>query len=328
VKASRSSGKPLVAAVVAASLAIGGGTRAAGGDIDAGADGSRRAAVVARVGEEGKTREITVGELEDGLAAMPPFQRALYGATPDAVRRAFLTDVLVRGALLDLAASAADVVAQPAVEYALDRARSNATVRALRAAAPPPSAIPAADVQAYYDENRARYDAPERIQVWRILCATRAEADTVLAAAVATPTPQRFVELAREHSKDKATNLRGGNLGFLTADGVSNEPGLQVDPAIVRAAQGVHDGEIVRAPVVEGPDFAVVWRRGTIAASQHPIEQVAPQIRDALSKLRVKKAADDLVARLRTAQVRDEHADLLDLVDVAPLPPAAPAPSR
>jgi peptidyl-prolyl cis-trans isomerase C len=322
-------GRSLVlAAVVAASLAISGGTRAEDGGAGAGADGSRRATVVARVGEGANTREITVGELEDRLAAMPPFQRAMYGATPDAVRRAFLTDVLLRGALLDLAAGAARVASDPAVEYALDRTRSNATLRALRAAAPPASGIPASEVQAYYDENRARYDAPERIQVWRILCATRADADSVLAAAAATPTPKQFVELAREHSKDKATYLRGGNLGFLTADGVSNEPGLQVDPAIVRAAQGVRDGELVHAPVAEGAYFAVVWRRGTIAASQQSPKQVAPQIRDALSKLRVRKDADDLVLRLRAAAVHDEHADLLDLVDVAPLPPATPKPSR
>ena len=314
----------MVAAIVAAALATSGGTRAQ----DGGADGSRRAAVVARVGEGANAREITVGELEDRLAAMPPFQRAMYGATPDAIRRGFVTDVLVRGALLDLAAGAANVAANPAVEVALDRARSSATLRALRAAGPPASGIPTSEVQAYYDENRARYDAPERIQVWRVLCATRADADAVLAATVATPTPKQFVELAREHSKDKATYLRGGNLGFLTADGVSNEPGLQVDPAIVRAAQGVRDGEIVRAPVVEGVYFAVVWRRGTIAASQLSIKQVAPQIRDALSKLRVKKDADDLVLRLRTAAVHDEQADLLDLVDVAPLPPPPPSTSR
>ena len=317
-------GRSLVlAAVVAASLTTSGGTRAQ----DGGADGARRASVVARIGDGAKTREITVGELEDRLAAMPSFQRAIYGATPDAVRRAFLNDVLVRGALLDLAAGAPGVT-NPAIDHALDRARSNATLRALRAAAPPASEIPTTEVQAYYDENRARYDAPERIQVWRILCSTRADAESVLAAAVATPTPKQFVELAREHSKDKATYLRGGNLGFLTADGVSNEPGLQVDPAIVRAAQAVRDGEFVSAPVVEGAYFAVVWRRGTIAASQLSIKQVAPQIRDALSKLRVKKDADDLVLRLRTAAVHDEQADLLDLVDVAPLPPPPPSTSR
>src|SRR5271156_2957484 len=103
----------LVASVVA-SVGTTGGTRAA----DAGE--GRRSAIVARIGEGPGAREITVGELEDRLAAMPPFQRAMLGATPDAVRRAFLADVLVRGALLDLAAAAENVAGNPAVEYALD----------------------------------------------------------------------------------------------------------------------------------------------------------------------------------------------------------------
>jgi peptidyl-prolyl cis-trans isomerase C len=312
----------LVAAVVA-SLGITGGTRAA----DAGAEGGRRAAVVARVGEGARARAITAGELEDGIAAMPPFQRAMFGATPDAVRRAFLADVLVRGALLDLAAEAGKVAEQPAVEYALDRARSSATMRAIRAASPPASSVPMSEVQAYYDENRARYDAPERVLVWRILCATREDAESVLVAAVATPTPRQFADLARDHSKDRATYLRGGNLGFLTAEGVSDEPGLQVDPAVVRAAQAVRDGEFVRTPVVEGAYFSVVWRRGSIAASTHRVTEVAAQIRDALSKLRIKRDADALVLRLRAAAVRDKNPDLLDQDDLAPLPPA-PSSSR
>jgi peptidyl-prolyl cis-trans isomerase C len=315
----------VLAGALAASLGTAGGTRAA----DAGPGEARRAAVVARIGEGPGAREITAGELEDRIAAMPPFQRAMFGATPDAVRRAFLADVVVRGALLDLAADAANVAGNPAVEYSLDKARSNATMRAVRAAAGPASAIPMSEVQAYYDENRARYDAPERIQVWRILCATREEAQSVLDAAIAASTPKQFVDLARDHSKDKATYLRGGNLGFLTADGVSNEPGLVVDPAIVRAAQGVRDGEFVRSPVAEGAYFAVVWRRGSIAASTHSVQEAAPQIRDALVKLHIKHDADALVARLRSTAVHEKNADLLDQDDIAPPPPAArPAPSR
>jgi hypothetical protein len=37
-----------------------------------------------------------------------------------------------------------------------------------------------ADVQKYYDENRSHFDSPERIQIWRILLPTQADADAVL----------------------------------------------------------------------------------------------------------------------------------------------------
>ena len=54
------------------------------------------------------------------------------------------------------------------------------------------------DVQAYYERNRARYDAPERYRLWRILCKTREEAQEVLGAALADSTPKTFAQLASE----------------------------------------------------------------------------------------------------------------------------------
>jgi len=308
----------LAAAFFLASATLAGGTRA-----DGGADTDRRAAVVARI----ESRAITVGELEDAMAAMPPFQRAMYGAKPAEAARAFLDDVLVRNALLDAAGPAAAGVDR-ALEHTLDRALSSATIRALRAAAGPASAIPMSDVRAYYDDNRDRYDAPQRILVWRILCKTREEAQSVITAALATPSPRAFIDMAREHSQDKATNLRGGNLGFLAPDGVSNEPGVRVDPAIVRAAEGVRDGDIVRTPVVESvverSYFAVVWRRGTLPASKRAVLDAADAIRDAIWRLRIKGDTDRLVAQLRAARVRDLDVAPLDWPDVAELPPKTP----
>jgi len=176
---------------------------------DAGA-AERRARVVASVGAATHVRTITVGELEDRFGALPPFQRAPFGATPDLARRNFLAQVLVPEALLAVAADERGLAQEPRVAYDIDRVVSNASVRAIRARIGPASAIPFEDVQKYYDDNRGRYDAPERIQIWRILCKTREEAALVLQQAKADPTPKTFGELARDHSLDKATNLRSG----------------------------------------------------------------------------------------------------------------------
>ena len=97
-------------------------------------------------------------------------------------------------------------------------------------------------------EPRRASTRPERINLWRILCKTRDEAATVLEAARRDPTIAKYNDLAREHSIDKATNLRGGNLGFVGPDGASNEAGVKVDPALVKAAQTVKDGELVPQP--------------------------------------------------------------------------------
>ena len=300
-----------LAALVAA-LTASGDTRAD----DAGAAG-RRGQVVAHIGP---SRTLTVGEIEDRIAALPPFQRVTYGADAATIRRAFLQKVLIPEALESLGAEADKLDQELPTSRTIERARSQATVRAIRERLGPESAVAMQDVQRSYDDNRARYDTPERLQIWRILCKTRDEAQSVLAEAVKEPTPKAFAELAREHSVDKATNLRAGNLGFLSPDGTSNEPGMRVDVAIVVAAHGVRDGDLVPAPVPEGEYFSVVWRRGTIAATRRTVDQVAAQIRDAIWKARVKKGTDDLVASLREAKLRDLDESALDLLGVTPAP--------
>lgn len=303
----------IAAACVAGSLFVHRGTRAD----DAGVSVARRAEVVAVVGGPSASRTVSVADLEDRIRTMAAFQRLTFGQTADDVRRRFLTDVVVPELLLSLGAEGAKLGARLDVAYGLDRARSNAMVRAIRDRLGPASAISASEVLAYYNKNIARYDPPERYQIWRILCKTSDEAQAVLDSTRADPTPKNFAQLARDHSQDKATYLRSGNLGFLTADGSSSEPGLRVAAEVVRAALAVRDGELVPAPVREGEFFSVVWRRGTSAPKKRTVEEVAAQIRDVLESERVKDETDKLVLALRAAKVRDVRDDLLDTIDVA-----------
>jgi len=276
----------------------------------ANAEAARRAMPVAQLGG---SRTITVGELEDRLAALPPFQRATFGATPDAVRREFLLSVLIPESLFALGASAEKLDEQLPAAFEAERVRSRSTVRAIRERLGPESAIPMADVQAYYDANRDRYDTPERLQVWRILCKTQEEAQGVIDAAKKDPTPKTFGDLARDHSADKASNLRAGNIGFINPDGSSSEPGLKVDPADVHALQGVKDGQIVPTPVKTPDGYDVLWRRGSIPANKRSVDDVAAQIRDTVWKQRVKDETDKLVASLRAAHLKDyDEAPLTD----------------
>jgi len=290
--------------LLATLLATRADTRAdeAGAPPSATAEATRRAMPVAQIGG---SRTITVGELEDRIAALPPFQRATFGATPDAVRREFLLSVLIPESLFALGASAEKLDEQLPAAYEIERARSRSTIRAIRARLGPESAIPMTDVQAYYDANRDRYDTPERLQVWRILCKTQDEAQGVLEAAKKDPTPKTFGDLARDHSIDKGSNLRAGNVGFVNPDGSSSEPGLKVDPAVVRAVQGVKDGQMVPAPVKVPDGYDVVWRRGSIPANKRSVDDVAAQIRDTVWKQRVKDETDKLVASLRAARLKD-----------------------
>jgi peptidyl-prolyl cis-trans isomerase C len=275
-------------------------------------DAARRAKIAVKVG----TRTVTVGELEDRLAEVPSFQAGTFGATRDEIVKAFVEQVIVRDLVLGEGAEQRKLDATLPTKHQLQRARSTATLRALRATFKSPAAVPMEDVTKYYEENRSHFDAPERINLWRILCKTRNEALTVLSAAKADLTIAKYNDLAREHSMDKATHLRGGNLGFVGPDGTSNEAGVKVDAGLVSAAATVKDGQLVPDPVVEGSGFAVVWRRSTVPRTVRTLQDATAQIRTTLYRERTEAAEKKLIDDLRAKNVRDLNADLLKIVEI------------
>ena len=277
-------------------------------------DAARRARVVLTAG----TRKVTVGELEDYIAGIPPYQLSTFGGSREAVARAYVEQVLVRDLVLAGGAEQRGLDKELPTSQLLARALSSATLRKSRSGYVSAAAIPEEDVRRYYEENRSRFDSPERINVWRILCKTREEAATVLESAKREPTIAKYNDLARDHSIDKATNMRGGNLGFVGPDGASNEAGVKVDPALVKAAQSVKDGELVAQPVAEGSGFAVVWRRGTVPANKRSVEESSAQIRSALFRERTESGEKKLIDDLRAKNVKEVNAGLLGLIELRP----------
>jgi peptidyl-prolyl cis-trans isomerase C len=275
---------------------------------------ARRAAVCVRVGE----RAITVGEVEDRMTAVPPYQLRTLGATEAEIRRAFIDQVIIADALWSAGASARHMDRQVPTRFDLDRVKAEATLRALRKALGPPESVSMEDVQAVYDKNKVRYDAPERYQLWRILCATKEEAQTVLADAKRDATVAHWNKLTRDHSLDKATYLRSGNVGFVALDGTSNEAGFKVEPSIVKAATTVRDGEFVGEPVAEGTSWAVVWRRGTVGASHRSADEAKEQIQRSILHQREADAKKKLLADLRAKNLQEYNPELLTGIDVAP----------
>jgi peptidyl-prolyl cis-trans isomerase C len=277
-------------------------------------DAARRAKVAVTVGG----RTVTVGEIEDRLAEIPPFQIATFGASRDEIVKAYVDQVIVRDLLLGVGAEQRKLHEALPTKHQLQRARSTATLRALRVGISPAS-IPMEDVAKYYEEHRSRFDSPERVNLWRILCKTRNEAESVLETAQRDLSIQKWNDLARQHSLDKATNMRGGNLGFIAPDGSSNEAGLKVEPGLLKAAAEVKDGDLVPRPVPEGQGFAVVWRRTTVPAAKRTLEEATAQIRTTLFRERTEAAEKKLIEELRAKHVRDVNADLLKIIVLPPL---------
>ncbi len=322
----------ILAVAASATRASGGEAHGAGGAWDADEASSRPPAPVPDA--QGATRRdhvvahvgplvISVGAVEDALGALPAFQLAAYGKTVDEVRRRVLDEVIIPDALVSERALLDGLESQPPAAYRIERARSAATVRAIRRRVGKAASISMDDVRGYYEAHRERYEAPAHYLLWRILCKTKQEAQDVLEAAEANPTPTRFTELARDHSVDKGSFLRGGDLGFVADDGTTAEPDLRVDPAVVKAAASVRDGDFVPVPTADGDYFAVIWRRGTRPALSRPIGAVADGIREILRDSRLKAETDALVARLRAARLRDLSEAPLDALELTDPEPAA-----
>ncbi len=276
------------------------------------AERARTAVVALRVG----SRSVTVGELEARLAAVPRFQLTEFGKTPAAIRQGFVERILVPELLLAEGAEASHLAKELPWSNEIARARSSATLRAVRAGVPSAAQISPDDVKSYYEANRTFYDSPERVHVFRVLVATEAEADAAIALLKKDLTLKAFTELAREKSLDKATNMRGGNLGFLGPDGTSNEAGLKAEPALVTAAKTVKDGELVPKAVAEGAHFAVVWRRGTVAATKRTLEDASAQIRDTLARRKLEEATKKHLDALTAAHVKDRNDGPLSVFNV------------
>jgi peptidyl-prolyl cis-trans isomerase C len=277
------------------------------------AERARRNQIVARVGPVG----VTAGELEDRLNAVPRYQLTSFGNSPGAIRHNFLDQIIVPEVLYSLAGEAEHLDTELPTSARVTRALSDATMAWLKKQIGPAPAIPMEEVEAYFEANRARYDTPERYGVWRVLCRTREEAQAVLDAAKKDPSIPTFNALARDHSIDKATNQRGGNMGFVTLDGTSSEAGLHIDPLIVKAAAAVKSGELVPQPVPEGTNFAVVWHKQTVPAVHRRLQEVAAQIRNTLRTQHEEQMYKSLVAGLRAQHLTEENEAVLNGIEVA-----------
>lgn len=277
--------------------------------------------VVVRVGPSA----LRASDVARRLADVPAYQLRTLGDTPDQARRRFVDTVLVPELLHSAEAERRRLADEPATRLRLRQALRRVLVDSLRADARS-AGVPDADVAAYYAAHDDEFRKPERILIWRILVEDEALARKILADAAGTGGPERWARAAREHSVDAATKLRSGMLGFVAADGRTDVPQVQVDPALFAAAAKVKDGELVPAPVPEAGKLAVVWRRGTLPKTEQSLDSVREEIRRVLVERRAERALHALEGELRTRELRDPNPELLESLPAEP--PPAPPPAR
>ena len=241
-------------------------------------------------------------------------QKHALGATEGMQREAFVA-LLREEALLASGAEDARLTARFAVAEVQRRVLARAAIDAAGGALGPASSVSDELVRAYYDEHRGTFEAPARVQVWRILCKTEAQAREVLAKARGGIAVQDWMNLARETSIDEATKLRGGTLGFIDAKGISDDAPVSADPGVAAAAWAATDGAIVTTVVPERGAFAVVWRRSSLPAVTRTLDEVAAQIRATLWRDQREAIEDAAVKKIVAARVSLVNDDALTAID-------------
>jgi len=274
----------------------------------------RSSGVVATVG----SLKLPADTLRRRLAAMPAYQLRALGATPSEIRGRVLAEQLVPDLLYAAEAERIDLAKHPAVAARINDALRRSLEQQERTRLARDNPVTDEDVRRYFAANRARYESPRRLRLWRLLLDDEPLARRAIAEAHGAGGPARWRDLAREHSLDTATRMRSGDLGFVQADGRTDVPRVRVDPALFAAADTVNDGEIVPEPVREGAHFAVVWRRGSLAATSRTIDEEAPTIRRILMRARLRDSVDALVANLRRQHVSAVDESLLSHVRFPP----------
>jgi peptidyl-prolyl cis-trans isomerase C len=264
---------------------------------------------------------MTQADVSRRIAALPSYQLSRYGSTPEEIKKRFVNEVLVPELLFGEEGLRRKLDQTPAMNDKRRDALRDAVDRAVREEALVKQPVTAEEIKKYFDDNKARYETPKRIRVWRVQVPDEATAKDLIAQAKGTDGTKRWSDFSREKSLDKATSQRNGDLGFVRADGTTDVPRVVVDKSVYAAVDKVADGTIVGAPLQEGDRWSVLWRRGSVEATKRTLEEETPSIRQILERRRSDTAKQELLANLRKEKLTEIHPELLSNIDAAAFGP-------
>ncbi|MBI1942391.1 MAG: SurA N-terminal domain-containing protein [Betaproteobacteria bacterium] len=135
-----------------------------------------------------------------------------------------------------------------------------------------------AELKAAYEARAAQYGSAEQRRASHILVKTRQEADRILAEARAAP--QRFTELAKEHSLDSGSAANGGDLGLNPKGALASKP---LEDAIFRLKDG--ETEVVQTEF----GFHVVRVTGIQPGKARSFDEVRTELAAELAKEKAAK---------------------------------------
>jgi foldase protein PrsA len=145
-----------------------------------------------------------------------------------------------------------------------------------------------ADLQTYYDQNKASYETPEQVRASHILVETREEAEEIL---TKIKGGSDFAELAKEHSKDGSA-AQGGDLNYFGKG--------QMVPAFEEAAFALEVGGV--SDIVESQyGFHIIKLTDKKAPATATFEEKKEEIRETLFEQKVAERTQSYIEELRSA---------------------------
>ena len=150
-----------------------------------------------------------------------------------------------------------------------------------------------AEIQKYYEAHKADYTTPDKIHLFDIVTATNEDADK---ARERLDKGDSFAAVASEMSSDQETAQKGGEVGYVTRDEVT-------DPVLREAAFSMK-ATAVSNPVPVGDHFHILFVKDVQAGKVSSLAEVQAEI---AAKLRAQKglSPEDYVASLaRKADIK------------------------
>lgn len=171
-------------------------------------------------------------------------------------------------------------------------------------------------VEEYYQANWDAFVEAEAILVWRIVAEDEATARQILSKVEGDAKGvETWSQLARDHSRDDATRMRRGSLGFVRKGGHTDVHQVRVNPAIFDAVSPLKDGELLGEPFEDGEHYSVLWRRGSRPERSTPLDQARRRIRSFLEREQLAKQLQTLLDGLKRQRVSLYAPDTLELIE-------------
>lgn len=272
-------------------------------------DEERRSKVVATVG----SKSITVGELDDLIAARSPYARKRL-LNAEALQE--LADAQVQRELYYQGAQKLGYGDDPEVERFVDQTIVKLFVRKEFEETATPDEVPTADVVQYYEEHADEFRRPEMRRARHILLGSESDAAEVRKLLVAEGA-QKFRKIAKERSLDTETKVRGGDLLYFTADGalVGRDSKAMVDQTLATAAFALRKTGDLSPPLDLGDGKWSVLELSAIRPERvQSLEQASPGIRRKLWREQREAELEALISKLRAELKPEIHAERLEAI--------------